>query len=271
MKSIITAAGKGTRLLPITRSYPKELISFCGVPVIEYGIKLLKESLITDIIVVICQEKKSIIDYLGNGSLFNTNISYAIQEYPKGLGDAILRAEHFMDNDFVLLLGDTIIIDHTDLNEMIKMHEKHNAIATILIETVENPERFGVVKMKENRVISMYEKPTEKKIKDEFKITDKSGNKGWYSIAGLYIFDVSIFSYLKKTSPGKNGEIQLTDAIKLSIDNYDIVLGHILKGKRIDIGTWEYLRDEQKFYKDLTNEELDAIIMARNDIAIFKN
>jgi dTDP-glucose pyrophosphorylase len=268
MKAIITAAGKGTRLYPITRAYPKELITFCGKPVLEYCINLLQESRITNIIIVIGQEKKSIIDYFGNGSIFNTNISYAIQEYPNGLGDAILKAEHFIDDDFVLLLGDTIIIDHIDLNEMIKIHQKNKASATILVEIVENPERFGVVKIDktlENRIISVYEKPTEKKIKEEFKTIDEFGSPGWYSIAGLYIFDKNIFSYLRNTSIGHNNEIQLTDAIKLAIDNGNIVLGHVLKGKRIDIGTWEYLKEERDFYSKMSDDELDKIIESRYD------
>ena len=90
MKAVITAGGEGTRLYPSSRAFPKELIHFCGIPVIEYGIKILKENNITDIYVVTGRKKGALQDYLGDGSLFGVNIAYVTQEEPKGLGDAVL-------------------------------------------------------------------------------------------------------------------------------------------------------------------------------------
>ncbi len=89
MKAIITAGGKGTRLYPISRTFPKELIPFCGVPVIEYGINLLRENGIRDIIIVTGTKKGALQDYLGNGEIFGVNIAYIIQEQPKG-GHSVL-------------------------------------------------------------------------------------------------------------------------------------------------------------------------------------
>lgn len=264
MKAIITAGGKGTRLYPISRAYPKELIQFCGIPVIEYGIDLLRDGEIKDIFIVTGTKKCALQDYLGNGEIFGVNIAYVIQEHPKGLGHSVLITEHYIDSeDFVLLLGDTIIIGDRDLKEMIKIHKRYNASATILVEHVKDPEKYGVVKFDSidpNKIISLYEKPREDKIKEEFNIND-----GWYAIAGLYVFNNNIFDFLKETKQDRNDEIQLTDAIKLSLEKGNTIIGHILDGKRIDVGTWNYLKDEKDFYENMTNGQLEDIISIRND------
>jgi len=252
---------------------PKELIPFGGLPVIEYGINLLKENGIKDIIVVTGTKKGALQDYLGNGEIFGVNIAYIIQETPKGLGHSILITEPYIDNeDFILLLGDTIIIGDKDLKEMIKIHQKCNASSTILVEYVKEPEMYGVVKFNNsnnksdknkiisNKIISLYEKPKLKEIKDEFEM-----NNGWYAIAGLYILNRDIFNFLKNTTKDLNDEIQLTDAIKLSLENGNIILGHILDGKRIDVGGWDYLREERNFYINLTDDKLEDIIKSRHE------
>lgn len=271
MKAIITAGGKGTRLFPITRGYPKELIQFCGVPVIEYGINLLRENGIKDILIVTGTRKGALQDYLGNGAIFGVNIAYIIQEEPIGLGHSILIAEHYIDDDnFILLLGDTIIFGNSDLRDMIDTHQKFNALSTILIEHTEEPEKYGVVKFGNSldnsyEIISLFEKPKDEKTKKEFKI-----NNGWYAIVGLYIFNREIFNFLKQTVKNVDNEIQLTDAMKLSLDCRKINLGYILNGKRIDVGTWDYLKDERDFYINLSDIELESIIKSRQD-KIIKN
>ncbi len=264
MKAIITAGGKGTRLYPISRAYPKELIQFCGVPIIEYGINILKENEIEDIFVVTGTKKGALQNYLGNGEIFGVNIAYVIQEQPKGLGHSILTMEHYTDDDnFILLLGDTIFIGKNDLREMIEIHKKYSASSTLLVEYVKESERYGVVKFDKydnNKIISLYEKPKDQNTKDEFET-----NHGWYAIAGLYILNKNIFNFLKETKQDQNNEIQLTDAIKLSLEKGNMVLGHILDGKRIDVGTWNYLKDEKDFYANMTNGQLNDIINIRNN------
>lgn len=264
MKAVITAGGKGTRLYPLTRAMPKELISFCGVPVIEYGIDILRENGIKDIIVVTGTKKCALQDYLGNGEIFGVNIAYVLQEQPKGLGHSVLTVENYIDDDdFILLLGDTIFIGESNLREMIKTNEKYKGMATILIEHVKDPEKYGVVLLDDidnNKIISLYEKPKEQKIKDEFKIND-----GWYAIAGLYVLNRNIFNFLKDTVKDLNNEIQLTDAIRLSLENGNTILGHVLDGKRIDVGGWNYLREERDFYINMADNKLEEIVKSRHE------
>lgn len=274
MKAIITAGGKGTRLYPITRAIPKELINFAGVPVLEYGINYLKQNGITDIIVVVGTKKGPIMDYLGNGELFGVNIAYVVQEEPLGLGHSILTAEHMINNneDFIVLLGDTIFLgddDDNDLQEMIGKHRRYKASATIAVEHIKkNPERYGIVKFNKNSgydyggiILSVVEKPILAEIQEEYKYkTDWTC--GWYSIAGLYILNKKFFNYLRVTEKDVNNEIQLTDAIKLSLNLKDIVFGPAIS-KRIDVGSWDYIKDEKEYYTSLTNEEIQDIIDSR--------
>lgn len=268
MKAIITAGGKGSRLYPISRAIPKELIPFCGVPTIEYGINFLKENGIKDIIIVVGTKKSPIIDYLGNGELFGVNIAYIIQENPKGLGHAVQVIERYIeDENFILALGDNIYIGDTNIKQMIKNHIQYDASSTIFIEHLYQPEKYGVVKFDRfdnsnneiNNIIDLYEKPREEKIKNDFKI-----NSGWYAIAGIYIFNKNIFDYLRETPKGFNNEVQLTDAIKLSLDKGNKILGHIFNGRRIDVGTWDYLIEEKRFYNSLDDNKLRDIVDSRN-------
>ena len=266
MKAVITAGGEGTRLYPISRAYPKELVTVCGIPVIEYGINLLKKASIEDIIVVTGRKKGALQDYLGSGEIFGVDIAYVTQEEPKGLGHAVLTTEHYIDNEFVLMLGDTIFTECHDLKEMIKINKNENANSSILVEHVKDPERYGVVKFGDmnyeyGRIEALYEKPREEKIKNEFKT-----NSGWYAIAGLYVFNDSIFDYLKRTEKGINNEIQLTDAINLSLKEGETVLGHVLKGKRIDIGTWDYLQEEWDLCRNMNKEDVEALAAKRKSI-----
>lgn len=268
MKAVITAGGKGTRLYPISRAYPKELIPFCGIPVIEYSINILRDNGIKDILILAGTKKGALQDYLGNGNIFGVNISYIIQENPKGLGHAVQTIEPYIDDEnFILLLGDNIYIGDVNIENMVKNHIRYNASSTIFIEHLLRPEKYGVVKFDHlnnninniNNITDLYEKPIDESIKERFKI-----NSGWYAIAGIYIFNKNIFNYLRETPKGFNNEIQLTDAVKLSLDKGNKILGYIFNGRRIDVGTWDYLAEEKNFYNGLDQNKLREIINNRN-------
>lgn len=195
MKAIISAGGKGTRLYPILRAYPKELIQFCGIPVIEYSINILRYNHIKDIMIIAGTKKGALQDYLGNGHAFGVNISYIIQEYPKGLGHAVQVIEPYIDDEnFILLLGDSIYLGDVNLQQMIKNHVQCNASSTVFVEYSQEPEKYGVVKFDNlcseyGNIISLYEKPKDEKIKNEFKI-----NSGWYVIAYISSIEISSIS-----------------------------------------------------------------------------
>lgn len=268
MKAVITAGGEGTRLYPTSRAFPKEIIHFCGTPIIEYGIRLLRENNIRDIYIVTGRKKGALQDYFGSGELFGVNIAYITQEEPKGLGDAVLCTRHHLEDsreeDFVLLLGDTIFDNRRDLKEMLELHFSQGAATTTLVKKVENPERYGVVKFKNfngsyGEIEDLYEKPKTQEAKKEF-----SYQGGWYAIAGLYILSKKIFSYLEDTQIGAGSELQLTDAIKRSLETK--ALAYLIKGRSVDVGNWEYLREERKSYNNMSEEELEEIISTKKNM-----
>lgn len=276
MIGVITAGGEGTRLYPLTRAYPKELIPFCGIPILEYGIDLFKKNGIGDIYIVTGRKKGALSDYLGSGETFGVNIAFVTQEEPKGLADAVLKTKNYIvnsrDDDFVLLLGDTILRGYNDLGEMINLHKKEGATSTILVEKVTEPERFGVVKFKKlengfGAIESLYEKPKTPELKKEYEIDGK-----WHAIAGAYVFEKDIFDYIEQTEPDANNEIQLTDSMKLALRHDRKTIGYILKGKRIDVGTWDYLKEEQNTFQNISEEDLNEIINKRKNLMEkFKN
>ena len=271
MLGIIPAAGKGTRMLPFTRAQPKELVMFGEKPVIERTLDSLRDSGIIKVFIIAGHKKGALMDYVGNGSLFGTKVSYVHQEETKGLGHAVLCTKDYIEDlkedDFVVFLGDTIIEPSVNLKEMIEVHKKNNSFATILVEEVTNPEHYGVVKLDGNQIKEMFEKPKTDEEKKKFECNGK-----FYAVAGLYILNKKIFEYLEKTKPGKGNEIQLTDAIQAGIKNNENAYATILKGKRIDVGNWNYLKEVRDYFKNMSDNELEEKIKERNQkMELLKN
>lgn len=265
--AIIPAAGKGTRMLPNTRAHPKELILFGEKPVIEHVIDSLRESNIEKVFIVSGHKKSSLYDYVGNGEIFGVKAAYVQQERQLGLGHAVLSARHMIEDqnieNFVVFLGDTIIRSSESLKKLIKLHKDNNAFASLLIESVTEPERYGVVKFKnlennEGKITDMFEKPKDEETKNKFKLENS-----WHSIAGVYVFNKKIFKYLENLEPGQGGEIQLTDAIFNGLKKGESVYGVVLENGRIDVGGWDYLWEVRDYFKNMTDKEMEKIIENR--------
>jgi glucose-1-phosphate thymidylyltransferase len=159
------------------------------------------------------------------------NITYVVQDGPRGLAKAIEQAKIVIDEPFLVILGDNYLEPKSFAREMAEYHEKEKAECTIGICRVEDPSKFGIVEVEGNRVIKAVEKPER--------------SKSDLGIAGVYVFDPIIFEMVKKLKPGKKGEYQLTDAIELMISEGRKVVFKELKGKHIDVGTFEALRKLQ--------------------------
>lgn len=243
-KAVIPAAGLGTRFLPITKSMPKEMMPVVHKPVIHYVVEEAYHSGITDILIITGKEKRAIEDYfdMENGLIPNKylseldsmlkklNIYYVRQKGIRGLGDAIAHAEAFVaDDSFAVLLGDTIT-QPPCLKELIQIYKKLHC-TVIAVEKVppEMISNYGIISTSEDAncesfvIDDLIEKPGVDEAPSDL------------AILGSYILPPTIFKYLKQTVPDKNGEIQLTDALKLLAKNERIV-GHIYSGRRYDIG-----------------------------------
>jgi len=237
MKGLIPAAGMGTRLEPITLAIPKELLMVGDKAIIEYVIDAMKMVGITEIAIVVGWRKHAILDYLGSGDRLGVKLTYVVQDKRDGLGKAVFSGEHIIGKEpFLVVLGDNFFHPKTFLKDILTFHNEVNADATIGVAKVGNPTRHGIIKPGENNKISdIVEKPS---------VDDAPSNLG---CIGIYIFNSDIFDAIKKTKPGYNSEIQLTDAIKILIEEGKEVCFKEIEGKHIDVGTLEDLRMANDF------------------------
>ena len=200
-KGIILAGGSGTRLSPLTKSVNKQLLPINDKPMIFYPLSIMMLSNIKKILMVVnpgqIDNFKSL---LGNGSRYGIEISYKIQDKPRGLPDAFNLGRHFIGKDNVaLILGDNFFYGQS-LTKKLEKSSIHKSGATIFLKEVSRPDNYGVAKIKKNRIEKIVEKP--KKY-----ISNKA-------ITGLYFFDKNVCDYTKKLKKSTRGELEITDLIK---------------------------------------------------------
>ncbi|MFH1978377.1 MAG: sugar phosphate nucleotidyltransferase [Candidatus Aenigmatarchaeota archaeon] len=240
---LIPAAGSGSRMYPFARAVPKEMYPILGKAVIEHCIENLKEGGIKNIFAIVGHQKGALMDYIGDGSFYDVKVAYIYQLERKGLGHAILQGENWINNTFLVLLGDSFIEPKIEIRDLVDLHKKNNCTATLLVFEVDSPEGYGVVKFKDietGEIEKMIEKPNEEEAKEY------ENNGKYYAILGAYLFEPKIFEYIKQTPPGAKNEIQITDAIALALKNNERVFGRVLRGKYIDIGKWETVLKAEK-------------------------
>ena len=220
-KGVILAAGRGTRLRPLTEITNKMLLPIFDRPMIMGPIESLKSIGVTDICLVTNQEHvEDFKRLLGDGSKFGVKMDYAIQRNLLGIGDALLSAEGFANGSkVVLFLGDNIF-------EKLEIPESAfgDDYSYIFIKDVKNPESFGVAEMKDGKVINLEEKPKVPKTN--------------HAVTGLYIYPPDVFEVVRKMKPSARGEFEITDVI-----NYYIREGRVkainLGGYWLDAGSFE--------------------------------
>ena len=242
-KAVIPAAGLGTRMLPITKAQPKEMMPVVHKPVIQYVVEEAYYSGIKEILIITGRHKRAIEDHFDKSNLpikekYTENLErildkisifFVRQREPRGLGDAVKYAEPFVqDVPFALLLGDNITIPSCT-KQLIDAYEKYK-VPIIALEKLprERIPLHGIIKGKEikdgiYRIEDMIEKPN---------IREAPSNIG---ILGRYILTPEIFDYLEDLKPGYGQEIQLTDALRKMAREKELY-GMIYKGRRYDIG-----------------------------------
>ncbi|MEI8205732.1 MAG: UTP--glucose-1-phosphate uridylyltransferase GalU [Kiritimatiellales bacterium] len=265
-KAVIPAAGFGSRFLPATKSQPKEMLPVVDKPTIHYVVEEAVASGITDILMVIGKSKRSIEEYFDRNFELEAeleakhktdllaevrkisslaNIYFVWQKELKGLGDAVSYARSHVGNEpFALLLGDTIL--HSDsgrpvTKQLIDVYNQKNASVVSLEEVPkEKVSRYGVMAGEQEegrlyRVRDLVEKP------------EPGTEPSRLAFAGRYVFTPEIFDYLVETTPGKNNEIQLTDAMRKMVQERPMY-GWQIDGRRYDIGNkLDYIKTNIEF------------------------
>jgi UTP--glucose-1-phosphate uridylyltransferase len=249
MKAVIPAAGLGTRFLPVTKSMPKEMLPIIDKPTIHFVVEEAIASGIDDILIITGRGKRAIEDYFdtspelenhlhrnGKDKLLRevqdissmVDIHYIRQKEPKGLGDAVLRAERHIGNEpFAVLLGDDVIRGDPCTKQLIDTYDLHKC-SVLAVEAVSDVSKYGIIKYNiidemTYRVNDIVEKPN---------VFNAPSNIG---AIGRYVLTPTIFQCINKVQPGFGGEIQLTDAIRMLI-GAEGVCAHAFRGKRYDAG-----------------------------------
>ena len=226
MKGVILAGGTGTRLNPLTKVTNKHLLPVGRVPMIFHPIYKLKEAGITEILIVTgVDHMGDIVNLLGSGKDFGCQFTYKVQDEAQGIAQALGLADKWSNSEKIcVVLGDNVFQDK--LSGFVKKFNKQEKGAMVLLKEVSDPERFGVVELSDDRIISIEEKP--KKPKSNF------------AISGIYFYDKEVFDIIKKLKPSRRGEFEISDVNRIYLKKGQ--LSHqILSGWWSDAGTFESL------------------------------
>lgn len=239
MKGVILAAGKGTRLYPITHHIPKPLLPLANRPTLHYAFDRLKELGITEICIVVGEMGPQMQSELGDGSQFGISLSYVTQTHPQGLAHAVQFAKEFVgDDDFVLYLGDAIYSE--GFKEHYDKFRSSGCANLNIVKPVEDPSRFGVANVDGDRIVKLVEKP--------------KNPESNLAMAGLYFFGSQIWSVLPDLKPSARGEFEITDAIQMLIDRGELVLAGIYEGVWFDTGTLDSFLETSDFLLSGANQ-----------------
>jgi glucose-1-phosphate thymidylyltransferase len=236
MKAVILAAGKGSRLYPLTYHIPKPLLPLANRPTMHYAFDRLKEIGADDICIVVGENESYMRKELGDGSQFGIKLSYVRQPEAKGLAHAVGYAKDFVNGEpFVLYLGDAIY--DLPFHEHVKRFLESDAACLTIVMPVEDPRPYGIVTLDEQgHVKQLIEKPKEI-------ISD-------LCLIGMYYFRSPLWEILPELQPSARGEYEITDAMQLLVNHGYTVLPGVFRGTWYDTGTLNSFLETSHFLSE---------------------
>lgn len=240
MKGIILSGGSATRLRPCTKVTSKQLLPVYNRPMIYYPLNTLIKAGIKEILIIVSPERAGdYLNLLGSGRQFGVKLTYEVQDKPRGLADAFIIGENFIDDDdsVAMILGDNIFED--DLTGSIRSFKSGGKV---FAKAVPDPERFGVVEMNDqNQAISIEEKPLQPKSN--------------LAVTGLYIYDHRVIEVAKQVQPSARGELEIVDLHNWYLQRNELEVA-IVEGEWIDAGTFDSLLSAQMLARDRLQNKL---------------
>lgn len=242
-KGIILAGGMGSRLSPLTKIINKQLLPLYDKPLIFYPLSILMLAGIREVLII--TNPKEDINFkkiLGNGSNFGIKIQYLTQHKPNGLPEAFIIGEKFINKqNIALILGDNFFYGQ-GFTKRLRQQTKMKSGAIIFTYKVNNPEDYGIVEIKKNKILNIKEKP--KKSKSDLAIT------------GLYFFDKNVVQFSKKLKPSKRKELEIVDLLKKYLKIKKLKIEFMGRGSAwLDTGNVESLFETSQFISSIEKRQ----------------
>ena len=247
MKGIILHGGHGTRLRPLTHTGPKQLLPIANKPMSQYCLESIKECGVTEIAIIIGGlGSNKVREYYGTGKKFGVNITYIEQDEPKGIAHAVRLCKEFVNNEkFLVFLGDNII--QKPIRDFVENFNKSDYDATVLLCEVDNPSRFGIADVENEKIVKITEKP--KKPTSNLAVT------------GIYLLTPLIFEVIDNLKPSWRNELEITDALDNLLKQNDNIGYETITDYWKDTGTPEdILNANRQVLEHICNQTGNSIV-----------
>lgn len=213
MKALITSGGRGTRLQPITHTQNKHLIPIANKPILHYAIEAAAEAGIQEIGILINADSREVPNAIGDGERWGVRITYIPQDAPLGLAHVVKISQDFIGDDpFIFYLGDNMVVG--GVKRFIERFRADRCNCHLTLARVKDPSRFGVPELRGSKIVGVEEKPQRP--------------KSDFAVAGIYIYDSTIFEAVNAIKPSARGELEISDAHQYLLEKgYEITYSEI--------------------------------------------